>query len=306
MTKENEKSKNDVWKHKIEDIIESKNGWIQVCFFIAVLILSGVLALGIQSSTAVAIELLTLISFELLNLNIKDSIIHRKLNRMGVRIDMYTGGLFKVGDFNILPFFEKTQSHLFISGITLNFFFQKFQSEIVNLLENGKKLYVIIVSPELISESAKLYYGVHSDKVAKFNEGEVYDKQLMTLNAIKNPQTLYKYFENGQLRLRIAKNVFSTSFVAYDIFDNSVIDKVKRKSYKEIKASFYQYECTITRDEPNIIVDSKNNENWYDFFAKTMTEQWKDSEIIDTEEKLTNLINKLVENNPNSSTGREM
>lgn len=290
MIKENEKGKNDIWKHKIEDVIENKNGLIQICFFAALLLLSGILAFGIQSSISIALELLILISMELLNLNIKDSIVHRKLNRMGVRIDMYTGGLFKVGDFDILPFFEKTQDHLFISGITLNFFFQKFQSEIIKLMENGKKLYVIIVSPELISESAKLYYGVKKDKVAKFNEGEVYDKQLMTLNCIKNPQTLYKYFENGQIQLRIAKNIFSTSFVAYDVFDNSIIEKVKRKDYKEIKASFYQYECTITRDEPNIIVDSKDNENWYDFFAKTMAEQWKDSEIIDTEEKLINLI----------------
>lgn len=93
--------------------------------------------------------------------------------------------------------------------------------------------------------------------------------------------------------MRIAKNIFSTSFVAYDVFNNSIIDQIKRNEYKKIRASFYQYACTDSKNEPSITVNSKDNENWYDFFDKTIFSQWKDSEVVNTKGKLENVINEI-------------
>lgn len=175
-----EKDKKGVWKHKIEDIIEQKNGIIQICFFAILLVCSGIFVLGWESSNAITIQLLSLISVELLNLNIKDSISHRKLNKMGNRLEMEAGALIRVSDFELHPFFEHTQDHLFISGIALSYFFQNFQKEIIQLMENGKKLFIIIVANDLLDDCTNLYYGISaSDDLFKQNKCGIIIKQLL-------------------------------------------------------------------------------------------------------------------------------
>lgn len=290
-----EENKKGVWKQKIENFIEQKNGIIQICFFTFLLICSGIFLLGGESYHAIILELLTLISAELLNLNIKDSIAHRKLNRMSIRLEMEAGSIIRMGDFDLNRFFQRTQDHFFVSGIASNFFLQKYENQITQLLDCGKKIYIMLVKQEFIEDCTKLYCGISlSDELYKKNKYEIINKQIVSLNCISNPQKIFNYFENGQLQLRMAKNVLSTSFVAYDVFDNSIIAQIKRNEHKEIKASFYQYACPDTTSLPNIVVNSKDNENWYKYFSKTIYQQWKDADVIDTKEKLESTINELT------------
>ena len=282
------------WKEKAEEIIEQKNGIIQILLFFLLLIFSGLFALGIQSTTAIIIELLGIISLEVITINIKDSIVHRKLNRLGVRIEMEDGALFRVSDFDINPFFSNAHNHVFVSGIALNYFIQTFDNEIVQLLRDGKKLYILIIAPELIEESSKLYYGVEkTEDKASARVSDIIRKQLMTLNHIKNSDELFSHFERGDIELRIALNMISTSFVAYDVLFNTLGVHKEGVLYREIKALFYQYKCTIGRNEPNIIVNSKDNKDWYNFFKDTIEAQWNDSMAIISKVEYEKLIDDL-------------
>ena len=91
-----------------------------------------------------------------------------------------------------------------------------------------------------------------------------------TINTIKESDILFDFFKKGKIKLRIAKNLFSTSFVAYDVFGKFLTVGKDGHVYNEIKATFYQYKCTESKDEPSIIVNSLHNITWYDFFKNTI------------------------------------
>lgn len=152
------KGKRD-WKFEIERIIETKNAIIQLVFFTLLLAISGLSIWEIQKKETIIIELLSIISMEIVVLNIKDSIVHRKLNGLNVKIDEENGQILRVSDFDLNDFFKKTKTEFFISGIALNYFFTKFNKEIIELLQNKKTLYVIIEDPDIIPECTKLYHG---------------------------------------------------------------------------------------------------------------------------------------------------
>ena len=100
------------------------------------------------------------------------------------------------------------------------------------------------------------------------------------------------------------QSVMSTSFVAYDVFDREILTHNKNKVGKELKASFYQYKCTAPEEEPNIIVDSFYNRDWYLFFRRTIEMQWNDAKPIKSKqefEKLRKAINEKIDENNNCS-----
>lgn len=118
-----------------------------------------------------------------------------------------------------------------------------------------------------------------------------------TINTIKESDILFDFFKKGKIKLRIAKNLFSTSFVAYDVFGKFLTVGKDGHVYNEIKATFYQYKCTESKDEPSIIVNSLHNRTWYDFFKNTIKLQWEDSVPIEGVEAFHNLVSKIAQKN---------
>ncbi len=297
------------WKINIEEFFEKHNAKIQILILVGSLGLGAYFNIAQDHQLGIIIGLLVLISGELISLSIKDSITQRKLNNMGVKFEMARGGLFRVHDFNLSKFFYSTKSNFFISGMALNGFFEKNKGIIERFLNEGKEIFILIAAPNAVDENAKLYHGENLDlKTFRKKANAIYHKQSTTLDCLEEIENLFNFVENGKLKLRVAQSVMSTSFVAYDVFDRDVLPYNKNKVGKELKASFYQYKCTAPEEEPNIIVDSFYNRDWYLFFKRTIEMQWKDARPIENKlefEKLRAEINEKIENNNSFSEGNK-
>lgn len=284
--KRNEKA--EAIKCYIEDIIENYNAYIQLAFLILILCVTALGFLSEINSESIIINLLIIISSQFLIQGIKDSIGQKKLNILTANLNIELGRLFRVDDSKMDQYFEQAQTSFFISGITLSDFFHVYKKRITQFLSDGKKFYVLIADPDIIAENTKLYHGTkNNNKEHIKNIIAVLNKQKTTLDAI-NISKWINYLENGQLQIRLSKAVFSTSFVTYD-WDCSTIDGREKK----IKASFYQYGCTESSEEPNICIDNIHSREWYIFFENTITRQWNDAEQIKTAKEFESLCDKL-------------
>lgn len=288
-------SRSEKIKQFLEDIIESYNAYIQVIFFILILCITLFAnSLNIDKQSVI-VSLLTIVAVQFLVQGVKDSISQKKLNNIAALINIEVGRLFRIDDFKLDRFLNKTKTDFFISGIALNAFFDTYKEEIKDLLEKGKEVYVLIAAPDAVKENAKLYYGIKSNNFNCEEEiKDVLNKQRLTLSILKRCG-ISNYLEEKKFHLRTSSTVFSTSFVAYDIMN---IAKKTKKESREIKASFYQYNCTEPKYEPNICIDDIYSREWYSFFEKTLKMQWKDAKPVNTQadfEKLCSDINNLWE-----------
>lgn len=293
------------WKINIEEFFEKHNAKIQIVIFAGSLGLGAYFNIAQDNQLGIIIGLLLLIAGELISLSIKDSITQRKLNNMGVKFEMARGGLVRVHDFDLSQFFKNTKSHFFISGMALNGFFQKNKGIIERFLNEGKEIFILIAAPNAVDENAKLYHGENLDlQTFRKKANAIYHKQSTTLDCLEEIENLFNFVESGKLKLRVAQSVMSTSFVAYDVFEREILTHNKNKVGKELKASFYQYKCTAPEEEPNIIVDSFYNRDWYLFFRRTIEMQWNDAKPIKNKqefEELRKAINEKIDKNNNCS-----
>lgn len=285
------------WEIVIGKFYEKHSVKIQMMFFIGALGLSLYFNISQDKQLGIVIGLLLLITGELISLSINDSLTRGKLNNMGVRLDVDRGRLFRVHDFDLSRFFDSAKSNFFASGIALNGLLVKEKGVIEKFLNEEKEIFILIVDPDAVGENAKLYHGENLDeKTFREKVNDIYHKQMTALNSLRENTKLFDFLENEKLKLRVSCSVMSTSFVAYDIFDND-----KNKDLKELKASFYQYRCTAPEEEPNIIVDSSYNKDWYLFFKETIKKQWDDAKPIKNKEEFEKLCDeiedKINENN---------
>lgn len=292
------------WKINFEDFFERHNAKIQLIIFAISLCLGAYFNISQNNQLGIIIGLLLLVTGELISLSIKDCIAQRKLNNLGAKFEVTQGGLFRVHDFDLSKFFDNTRSHFFISGMALNGFFQNNKATIERMLKEGKEIFVLIAAPDAVNENAKLYHGVNFDS-ERFSKkvNAIYHMQNTTLDYLEEIENMYDFFNSGKLKLGLTQYVMSTSFVAYDIFDNELF--VNNKTGKELKASFYQYKCTKPEEEPNIIVDSLYNKYWYLFFKNIIETQWSDAIVIKNKqefERLRREINEKISEN-NNRTG---
>lgn len=277
-------------KKKIEEFIEAKNGMIQVIVLFVSLLIGAMYKLGVASEMAIIIDLLAVIVFEMIIANIKDSILQRKLNRLGVRIETEEGKLFRISDFNLKSLFSNTKKDFFVSGLALNRFMDSYKTKLLNLLGEGKVVRFLIIDPKKIEDAALLYFGEKSHRAQK----EIITRQKQTIIGIAHDVELENCLKEGQLEFGVQDIVFSTSFIAHDVFCNK---SVKR----EIKASFYQFGCTDPEKEPNILINSEDSSDWYNLFLRTIKLQWEASRKITSIDELDNLFHELEELEKNLS-----
>lgn len=277
-------------KTKIENFIETKNGMIQMIVLFVTLLLGAMYKLGVASEMAIIIDLLAVIVFEMIVANIKDSILQRKLNRLGVRIETEDGKLFRISDFNLKSMFENTKKDFFVSGLALNRFMDSYKTKLLELLGEDKVVRFLIMDPKKIEDAALLYFGEKSHRAQK----EIITRQKQTIMGITNDGKLKDWLEKGRLEFGVQDIVFSTSFIAHDVFCNK---SVKR----EVKASFYQFGCRDPEREPNILINSEDSNDWYNLFLSTIKLHWETSRKIASIEELDNLFHELEEMEKNLS-----
>ena len=279
--------KNDKLKHNIETFFEEHNAILQIIICVLTLIISSTSGILLKNSSAVIITLLTAISVEVVLSGIKDSALHRKVGRLVIEKDVKEGRMIKVSDYEINPLFEDTRNGLFVSGIALNGFFGKYKNDVINLLKKNKKIYVLIVSPDVVEMQAKIYHGATNDETElKSKCNAIIHKQATALEYLKEIDNEGNYIKKKSLIIKTINIPATTSFVAHDVID--CVDSIIHS--QRIKASFYQYRCTDPEREPNVIIDSSENKIWFDLLKATINRQWEDGKLVHDSNELKKLI----------------
>lgn len=220
------------------------------------------------------ILLLSIMLAEILVLTVKDSISQNKLNKLLV-ITNSLNQLVPVSP-ERLDNFDKLISHaehdLFISGIACNNVWL-YMNRIIELLNQGCHIKLLISGEEAISANAKLFFGLDGDaksELLKTAIGDVATKIDVTLNYLKLNSNLQRYFCQNMFEIRRSSQLFTEAYVGVDL-ESERPDKI-------LKVTHYTYGCENTQSCPHFIITLPENEHWYNHYTQIIKEQWKNAE----------------------------
>ncbi len=274
-------AKKDIIIRSIENFIETKNRYIQAILLL-IAVISGI-AYGfvpLEMQTVIRYTLVINIFMELYVLQTKDSIMQNKMNLLAVDVNAQKGGLRFEEEIDIDNFFENASADFFLSGIAPSRFIQKYQSRIEDLLKNNKKVkvHILFSSLDTVSENCAEYYGA-KDNIT--NQYDLLCKLNVVISLIENSKILKGAFDEERLLLATSNIVFTTSFVAYNIFSG-------KTHHSKIKITFYQQGEHKPGELPCAVVDSiKNIRDMYPYFQNIVNNQWNAAERIGDEELKT-------------------
>lgn len=291
---EREGAKRNIVIDSIENFIEKRNRYIQVTLLLFA-IGAGV-AYGLVSEKTQAVVRYTLILnifMELYILQTKDSIMQKKMNYLSVDVTAQNGGLrfedeIKLEDYN---FFENAKSDFVLTGIAPSRFIGKYLTKLEALLKNNDnfKVYIIISSLDAVPENCAEYYGSRTDNDDNSHIYDLLSKLNIIVNTILTSDILRNAFEKNRLLLATSDFVFTTSFVAYDLFSNL-------PSISNIKVTFYQQGEHNSEELPSVILDSgKNVRDMYPYFQNIIHNQWKAANKINGKDELSSLLYEILD-----------
>lgn len=283
-----EDDKRNIVIRSIENFIETKNRYIQVILLLIAVISGTIYGLvPAQVQTIIRYTLVINIFTEVYILQAKDSIMQNKINLIAVDINAQNGGLRFEEDIKIDNYFENANRDFFISGIAPSRFVQKYQTKIEELLKRNKKVtvYILISSLETVAENCAEYYGTKDNKMHQY---DLLSKLSVVINSIENSETLKNAFREKHLLLATSNIVFTTSFVAYDVFNFESF-------HSKIKITFYQQGEHQAGKLPCSSLDSdKNIRDMYPYFQNIISNQWKSAKLVEDELGLESFSNKLL------------
>ena len=287
--------KHENFNYQIESFIEKHNGTIQIVFFILVCLVGGLLLFfgepwDSEDSTqntsilfSIILTLLLAITVEIILLQIKDSAMQRKVNSIGEVVRQqaeFTHIWNKEND--LLPFFEKAKTELFISGIVIDKLIEKYSGEIDKLLERKVKINILLESSDEITQAAKFLNGSDYDS----------DSEILLNGRIKKTlKCLYdkmnRYEENGScdlLEIRSPKApIINPSIIAYD-YSNPITlatRRTKLQTAPEMSVRFYiQGADGVTskvKTHPTLLINSNIMPEQYDNFINVINYMWNSS-----------------------------
>lgn len=284
--------KRENFNYQIESFIEKHNGTIQIVFFILVCFVGGVLLFfgapwGDEDSAkntsilfSIILTLLLAITVEIILLQIKDSSMQRKINSIGEVVRQqaeFTHIWNKEND--LLPFFEKAKNELFISGIVIDKFIEKYSSEIDKLLERNVKINILLESSDEITQAAKFLNGSdYDDNSEVLLDGRI-KKTLKYLN-----EKMKRYSKNGScnlIEIRSAKApIINPSIIAYDYSDkyDLATRRTKLQTAPEMSVRFYIQGAdgvnSAVKTHPTLLINSNIMPEQYDEFIKILNTMW--------------------------------
>lgn len=285
----NNVEKKDIIIKSIESFIDKKNSYIQVILLL-IAVISGLAYdfVSVEIQTMIRYILSINIFMEIYVIQAKDSITQNKINLIAKDINAKNGGLRFEEDVIIDNYFENANEDFFISGIAPSRFIQKYKTNIEELLKNNKKVkvYILISNLDTVPENCSQYYGTKNNKN---NQYDLLSKLSVVINSIENSETLKNAFKEKRLFLATSNIVFTTSFVAYNIFDSKSFHSSK------IKITFYQQGEHQTGRLPCVSLDSnKNGSDMYPYFRNIINNQWRTADVFKDETELENFSNKLL------------
>lgn len=246
-----------------------------------------------EMQTVVRYTLILNIFMELYVLQTKDSIMQKKMNWLSVDVTAQNGGLRFEDEIDLeeYNFFENAKSDFVLTGIAPSRFIGKYQTKLETLLKNNDnfEVYIIISSLNAVSENCAEYYGSRTDNDDNSHKYDLLSKLNMVVNTILTSDILRNAFEENRLLLATSDFVFTTSFVAYDLFSNL-------PSISNIKVTFYQQGEHNPEELPSVILDSgKNVWDMYPYFRNIIHNQWKAANKINGKDELKSLLNEILD-----------
>lgn len=152
-----------------------------------------------------------------------------------------------------------------------------------------------------MDENCEAYYGAGSS--IKWRE-DTTNKLHIIVRAILNDDDLRKAYIDKRICIRTTDVVFTTSFVAHDLFSRRMDNGGKgdsekhvlsiNKPFSQIKATFYQYGESNTETLPSICYNSdKNARDMFPYFGRLIFRQWDSATEIQGEDNLRKFSNAL-------------
>ncbi|MBD5542722.1 MAG: hypothetical protein HDR01_00395 [Lachnospiraceae bacterium] len=291
---EREGAKRNIVIDNIENFVEKRNRYIQIILLLFAVASGAAYELvPEQMQAAVRYTLVLNIFMELYVLQTKDSIMQKKMNWLSVDVTAQNGGLrfedeIDIDDYN---FFENAKRDFVLTGIAPNRFMEKYRAKLEMLLKNNGnfKVYILISSLDAVSENCAEYYGSRTDNDDNSYRYDLLSKLNMVVHTIRTNEIFRNAFKEKRLLLATSDFVFTTSFVAYDLFDDIT-------SFSNIKVTFYQQGEHNPGELPSVILDSeKNIRDMYPYFRKIIANQWDAAKEIDGSEKLKSLSNEILD-----------
>lgn len=275
-------------KKSIESFIERNNGYIQIVFLVMTL-LAGIVSnqLNWQNEQTIIIEIAILLSFEIIVLNIKDSISQDKLNRLIYNNDKVHGVVMAETEegYNKFPtMLSIATKDFFVSGIACNGVWSH-TSKIERLLENGSHVRVLITTESALENNLRLYYGIKNqeDDISAYIE-DARKKIGITLNTLKTNEIIKKYYCEGKFELRRTNIPFATAYVGINILSGNSINK-------ELKVTHY-VAGKSTAQCPNMIFNPLDNSYWYGYYIESLSKIWEEAESVRITECIVQKKNK--------------
>ena len=262
-------------KKILETIIESYNGYLQAIAILYILYVTYYGAyLGKSDTLELIIQLLTIIVYEIMILSIKDSIAQSKLNDLLVisnSINQLVPSCPQPGE-AFDDFIRATREELFISGISCNNIWF-YMNRIVELLDRGCTIRLLISDEDTIDENARFYFGCKNEEKDSENAAvavrDVKSKIDITLNYLKLNDAIHKYYCNKQFEIRRTNQPFTMSFIGIDL--NSMT------SNRKLKVTQYTYGCGNTFACPSFLLVLPEHRHWFNYYHDIIKEQWRKS-----------------------------
>ena len=143
----------------------------------------------------------------------------------------------------------------------------------------------MISSLETVPENCAEYYGTKNNKMHQY---DLLSKLSIVINSIETSEILKDAFVEKRLLLATSNIVFTTSFVAYDVFNYN-------SYHSKIKTTFYQQGEHQVGKLPCAVIDSdKNIRDMYPYFQNIISNQWKAAKLVNDETELHNFSNELL------------
>lgn len=261
-------------KQFCEGFIENYNTHLQAIILLA-LICIGYWGAYLKKAEReeLIISLLSIMLAEVLVLTVKDSISQNKLNKLLVITNsldqLVPVSPEKVEDFDKL--ISRAKHDLFISGIACNNVWL-YMNRIIELLDQGCHIKLLISGDEAISSNAGFYFGLNSANEKKLIDTAIEDvktKISVTLNYLKLNSDLQKYYCQKMFEIRRSSRFFTESFVGVDL--------ESERSNKTLKVTHYTYGCKSTQNCPHFIITLPEHEHWFKYYLATIKEQWRNA-----------------------------
>lgn len=265
------------WKsnnYAIEKFIAKNNGYIQFFFLMATLMLGVIVNIsGWQEQETIIIEMLGLLSVELIILNINRNIPQVILKWLNVRNDKnHTVVVTDLEEgYNKFPsLLSQVEGDLFISGITCNGIWN-YTSTIEEILKRENKIKILISSDQALESNVRIYYGLNSKKEIEQYIDNVQSKTRITLDNLKTNEIIKENY-NKYFEIRRTDIPFTIACVGINIWSsNSQKQQLKVTTYVSNRQ---------TEQCPNVFLNSVEHKNLYNFYVKILKELWENAEPV--------------------------